>query len=210
MTADAILANARLSDAAAQRAATWMQSIPEQIGAGEFAGTRIAAVDETVADTGTIRLGGRDLRLSAVPRAHSGNALTVFDVQTGTLFAGDLIFQGLTPSLAETNGSVVNVNSMVVRHSDPKQGAYKMAKSALLAMTRSLAVEWGPHGIRSVAIAPGPFPTAGAGQALDPTAGRAFAASCLRAVPRPEYEHGQSHHRSGQPRIRLRAQTRLA
>ncbi|KTT16858.1 SDR family oxidoreductase [Pseudacidovorax intermedius] len=50
-----------------------------------------------------------------------------------------------------------------------------MAKSALLAMTRSLAVEWGPQGIRSVAIAPGPFPTAGAGQALDPTAGRAFA-----------------------------------
>ncbi|WP_295523785.1 SDR family oxidoreductase [uncultured Pseudacidovorax sp.] len=50
-----------------------------------------------------------------------------------------------------------------------------MAKSGLLAMTRSLAVEWGPHGIRSVAIAPGPFPTAGAGQALDPTAGRAFA-----------------------------------
>ncbi|WP_295534447.1 SDR family NAD(P)-dependent oxidoreductase, partial [uncultured Pseudacidovorax sp.] len=43
-----------------------------------------------------------------------------------------------------------------------------MAKSALLAMTRSLAVEWGPQGIRSVAIAPGPFPTAGAGQALDP------------------------------------------
>ncbi|MCA1416290.1 SDR family oxidoreductase [Bradyrhizobium sp. NBAIM20] len=37
-----------------------------------------------------------------------------------------------------------------------------MAKSALLAMTRSLAVEWGPKGIRTVAIAPGPFPTAGA------------------------------------------------
>jgi NAD(P)-dependent dehydrogenase (short-subunit alcohol dehydrogenase family) len=37
-----------------------------------------------------------------------------------------------------------------------------MAKSAVLAMTRSLAVEWGPKGIRTVAIAPGPFPTAGA------------------------------------------------
>ena len=37
-----------------------------------------------------------------------------------------------------------------------------MAKSALLAMTKSLAVEWGPKGIRTVAIAPGPFPTAGA------------------------------------------------
>lgn len=47
-----------------------------------------------------------------------------------------------------------------------------MAKSALLAMTRSLAVEWGPHGIRSVAIAPGPFPTEGSARGLDPTATR--------------------------------------
>jgi NAD(P)-dependent dehydrogenase (short-subunit alcohol dehydrogenase family) len=36
-----------------------------------------------------------------------------------------------------------------------------MAKSAILAMTRSLAVEWGPKGIRTVAIAPGAFPTPG-------------------------------------------------
>lgn len=37
-----------------------------------------------------------------------------------------------------------------------------MAKSGVLAMTRSLAVEWGPKGVRLVAIAPGPFPTPGA------------------------------------------------
>lgn len=43
-----------------------------------------------------------------------------------------------------------------------------MAKSALLAMTKSLAVEWGPKGIRTVAIAPGPFPTAGASGQLRP------------------------------------------
>src|SRR3954451_24952467 len=43
-----------------------------------------------------------------------------------------------------------------------------MAKSALLAMTKSLAVEWGSKGIRSVAIAPGPFPTAGASAQLRP------------------------------------------
>ena len=46
-----------------------------------------------------------------------------------------------------------------------------MAKSALLAMTKSLAVEWGPKGIRTVAIAPGAFPTAGATGQLRP-AGR--------------------------------------
>jgi NAD(P)-dependent dehydrogenase (short-subunit alcohol dehydrogenase family) len=43
-----------------------------------------------------------------------------------------------------------------------------MAKSALLAMTKSLAVEWGPKGIRTVAIAPGPFPTPGATGQLHP------------------------------------------
>jgi NAD(P)-dependent dehydrogenase (short-subunit alcohol dehydrogenase family) len=43
-----------------------------------------------------------------------------------------------------------------------------MAKSGLLAMTKSLAVEWGPKGIRTVAIAPGPFPTAGASSQLRP------------------------------------------
>jgi len=43
-----------------------------------------------------------------------------------------------------------------------------MAKSAVLAMTRSLAVEWGPKGIRTVAIAPGSFPTPGASDQLRP------------------------------------------
>ncbi|WP_339922584.1 SDR family oxidoreductase [uncultured Cyclobacterium sp.] len=42
------------------------------------------------------------------------------------------------------------------------------AKAGVLAMTRSLAVEWAPHGIRSNAIAPGPFPTAGAWERLLP------------------------------------------
>jgi NAD(P)-dependent dehydrogenase (short-subunit alcohol dehydrogenase family) len=43
------------------------------------------------------------------------------------------------------------------------------AKAGVLAMTRSLAVEWAAYGIRSNAIAPGPFPTEGAWKALMPT-----------------------------------------
>ncbi|MEL7144787.1 MAG: SDR family oxidoreductase [Bacteroidota bacterium] len=42
------------------------------------------------------------------------------------------------------------------------------AKSGVLAMTRSLAVEWAKYGIRSNAIAPGPFPTEGAWSRLLP------------------------------------------
>ncbi|MEO1191980.1 MAG: SDR family oxidoreductase [Pseudomonadota bacterium] len=43
-----------------------------------------------------------------------------------------------------------------------------MAKAGVLAMTQSLAAEWGPHGIRLNAIAPGPFPTPGAWDRLLP------------------------------------------
>jgi NAD(P)-dependent dehydrogenase (short-subunit alcohol dehydrogenase family) len=43
-----------------------------------------------------------------------------------------------------------------------------MAKAGVLAMIRSLAVEWGGRGIRLNAIAPGPFPTAGAWERLVP------------------------------------------
>lgn len=43
------------------------------------------------------------------------------------------------------------------------------AKAGVLALTRSLAVEWAPYGIRQVAIAPGPFPTEGAWSRLTPT-----------------------------------------
>ena len=42
------------------------------------------------------------------------------------------------------------------------------AKAGVLAMTRSLAVEWAKYGIRSNAIAPGPFPTKGAWDRLLP------------------------------------------
>ena len=65
------------------------------------------------------------------------------------------ISQGFTSALAESKGSVVNVNSMVIRHSQPKYGAYKMAKAALLAMSHSLSTELGAQGIRVNTVAPG-------------------------------------------------------
>ena len=72
-----------------------------------------------------------------------------------TAFGALRMIQGFTPALAEANGSVVNVNSMVVRHSQAKYGAYKMAKSALLAMSQSLATELGEQGIRVNSVLPG-------------------------------------------------------
>jgi NAD(P)-dependent dehydrogenase (short-subunit alcohol dehydrogenase family) len=72
-----------------------------------------------------------------------------------TVFGALRMIQGFTPALAEASGSIVNVNSMVVRHSQAKYGAYKMAKSALLAMSQSLATELGEQNIRVNSVLPG-------------------------------------------------------
>ncbi|MBO4222786.1 SDR family oxidoreductase [Bradyrhizobium neotropicale] len=64
-----------------------------------------------------------------------------------------------------------------------------MAKSAVLAMTKSLAVEWGPKGIRTVAIAPGAFPTPGATGQLRPE-GREESWAHRNPLGRPG-EHGE-------------------
>ena len=59
------------------------------------------------------------------------------------------------PVLAENRGSVVMINSAVLRHSRLNFGGYKMAKAALLALAQSLASELGPQGIRVNSVAPG-------------------------------------------------------
>jgi NAD(P)-dependent dehydrogenase (short-subunit alcohol dehydrogenase family) len=59
------------------------------------------------------------------------------------------------PALAQSQGSVVMINSMVVRFSQVGMGPYKLAKAALLAMAQSLATELGPQGIRVNSVAPG-------------------------------------------------------
>ena len=59
------------------------------------------------------------------------------------------------PALAASGGSVVMINSLVVRYSQRTMGPYKLAKAALLAMAQSLATELGPQGIRVNSVAPG-------------------------------------------------------
>lgn len=93
------VASARLPDAVALRAESWMRGLPDQIGAGALAGTRIVGVDLPVAAVQSLDLGGRVLVVTPVPPAHTDNDVTVFDAKTATLFTGDLIFQGLAPSI---------------------------------------------------------------------------------------------------------------
>ncbi len=72
-----------------------------------------------------------------------------------TVLSALRLTQLFTPALTESKGAVVNINSMVLRHSQERYGSYKIAKSALLAMSQSLATELGPSGIRVNSVAPG-------------------------------------------------------
>jgi NAD(P)-dependent dehydrogenase (short-subunit alcohol dehydrogenase family) len=61
----------------------------------------------------------------------------------------------LTPALVDSGGSIVMVNSAVLRHSRRPFGPYKVAKAGLLAVAQNLASELGPRGVRVNSVAPG-------------------------------------------------------
>jgi NAD(P)-dependent dehydrogenase (short-subunit alcohol dehydrogenase family) len=63
--------------------------------------------------------------------------------------------KAFVPVLEETKGSIVMINSAVLRHSRPEYGAYKIGKAALLAMSQTLASDVGPRGVRVNSVAPG-------------------------------------------------------
>ena len=64
--------------------------------------------------------------------------------------------------------SVISILTTWVWNGGPFTVPSAMSKAGLNVMTQSLATEWGPHGIRLNAIAPGPFPTKGAWDRLIP------------------------------------------
>ncbi len=89
---------------------------------------------------------------------------------------------------AKAPGTVLSIITSYAWHGSPYVVPSAIAKAGVLTMTRSLAQEWGPHGIRFVALSPGAFPTKGAWE---------------RLVPRPElarrHETGNLTGRPGDP-----------
>src|SRR5699024_344430 len=82
---------------------------------------------------------------------------------------------------AHRYGSIVSVLGSYAWQGDPGTGASAAAKAGVLTMTRTLAAEWAPHGVRLNCIAPGPTETEGAGAALWP--GDAARERVLDTVP---------------------------
>lgn len=82
-----------------------------------------------------------------------------FDALVNTNVRGTFfLIQALVPHLAD-GGRIVNVSTSLTRHVSPGTSLYAASKIAVEALTRSLAVELGPRGIRVNSVAPGPTAT---------------------------------------------------
>ena len=82
------------------------------------------------------------------------------DVFQVNFFAPIMLGRGLFRELAAARGAIVNVTSIAGGRVHPFAGtAYATSKAALAALTREMAADFGPHGIRVNAIAPGEIDT---------------------------------------------------
>ena len=94
-----------------------------------------------------------------------------FDAIANIVFHGTFYMtQSVGKRWIESNhkGSIISILATWVWTGSPYVVPSAMSKSGLNAMTQSLASEWGQYGIKVNAIAPGPFPTKGAWERLNP------------------------------------------
>ena len=111
------------------------------------AATGRPAPDGVVCNAGIVRFGPL-LDLDA------GDWRAVVDVNlTGTFVTARAVARRLVA--AERPGAIVTVTSMNGVAPGPNAGAYGATKAGIARLTQQMALEWGPHGIRANAVAPG-------------------------------------------------------
>lgn len=153
---DAIGLQARVSELQAQGAqamgAACDTSDPVSVqAAAQQVQTQWGVTYALVNNAGLLRAGGlSDVSLD------DWNAVLAVNL-TGYLLCARAFGDGMR---ASGEGAIVNVASISGLFPQSSSGAYSASKAGVLQMSRQLAVEWGPHGVRSNAICPGMVRTA--------------------------------------------------
>ena len=154
------------------------EDCPWEAGPEDHIQVDLADVHSTVAAVAEIkdRLKAQGSRLDALvnnaaisPKGPGGSRLTSLDTPIAdwstvfqvNLFAAILLARGLIEELEAASGAVVNVTSIAGGRVHPFAGsAYATSKAALAALTREMAADFAPCGIRVNAISPGEIDTA--------------------------------------------------
>ncbi len=106
-----IVGHPSLPQALATRAESYETAFKRLIGPA-FLGTQTPSPDRLIEGEFDLDLGGRVLRLSASPTAHSPTDVTAYDTLTGTLLGGDLVFDVHAPAL---DGSLIGWQAVLDR-----------------------------------------------------------------------------------------------
>lgn len=134
-----LIGHAMLPQAMRARSDTYMRSLAKDLGE-QARKSRLVAPDQTVKGRLTLDLGGRKLELTAWPGAHTNNDLSVFDVKSGTLWTGDLLFVERTPSIdgdvTGWLGAMEELGKMAAVNTIPGHGPVVRDKNAALARQR--------------------------------------------------------------------------
>lgn len=109
--------------------------------------------DEEIVATGLVNCAGINVRAAAIDfRAADFDKVANVNLRGTALmaqgFARELISKG-------QGGSVVNIASMLAHYGAPNLISYSASKGGVAMVTKSLAVEWAPFGIRVNAVSPG-------------------------------------------------------
>ena len=92
-------------------------------------------------------------RYAALESMTLGDWQRVIDVNlTGAFLVAQAVAKGM---LERGSGRIVNVCSLMSEGTRPNTGNYTAAKGGLKLLTKSMAVEWGPRGVRANGIGPG-------------------------------------------------------
>jgi peroxisomal 2,4-dienoyl-CoA reductase len=91
---------------------------------------------------------------------------------SGTFFCSQAVMPVMR---GQGGGRIVNISMTLHYRGWPQMAHATAAKAGVDALTRTLALEWAPHGIRVNAVAPGPIPTEGVRKAFTPPAGQGAA-----------------------------------
>ncbi|MCQ2164759.1 MAG: 3-oxoacyl-[acyl-carrier-protein] reductase [Bacteroidales bacterium] len=133
-------------------------------------GGRVTAVRVNVADKNEVeavvtdavdRMGGVDILVNNAGITRDGLLLRMSEKEWDDVISVDLkssfnTIQAVLPfMLRQKSGSIINIASIVGVIGNPGQCNYAAAKAGLMGMSRSLAKEMGPKGIRTNCIAPG-------------------------------------------------------
>lgn len=144
------------------------------------------SVPDMLVETALARFGRIDLLVNAVGAASFvGSALSMGrsdflgTVAINTWPAVSLIQQAMARGLAEGGGAVVNISSGSPKKTTPSMAAYAAAKSALNALTRTLANDLGGRGVRVNAVSPGLTRTEATRSMWESDDGRAAGANLL-------------------------------